>query len=491
MPITVNYRKMLHRKSPEYCAPLGAGATIVGGFADADKSEIVPGHDTVYYVGGVSAIWNYNADEDGWLQIPNSGIAGTFGAGACGEFNPLSAPSGAITNTATAGTTTTVTTALNLARTLAGCTFIVVAGTGVGYSGTIKSNTIGANAIITLNTANGVAFDATTQFRFFAGSLWFFNSGAGVVGFAVYDRATNVWTQRSVVGLPTTFGTEGQLVSTSSLASNRGLGFVNATATAGAASTLTDSAKTWPVNGWANYQVRIISGTGLGQIRTIASNTATALTTSAAWAVNPDATSVYRIEGNDDFLYLLGNAAVTMYRFSISGNTWTTLAPVAARAAAPGAGMTADWIDGVGDAQWTDGLYSNLNAAGTMQRHNGRFIYSFRGAAGAVLDVYDIAANTWISAHPYGNQLETLTTGSCSFELDGSIYIQKDATGRILRFDVAKNVIDPFTINPVPQGAAVAGDKMFATTLKDGATTIRYVYTLGHTRSELTRWLVV
>lgn len=32
-------------------------------------------------------------------------------------------------------------------------------------------------------------------------------------------------------------------------------------ATAGAASTLTNSAKTWTVNQWTNYQIRIVSGT--------------------------------------------------------------------------------------------------------------------------------------------------------------------------------------------------------------------------------------
>ena len=67
------------------------------------------------------------------------------------------------------------------------------------------------------------------------------------------------------------------------------------TATAGGATTLTNSAETWTVNEWAGYELLITSGTGIGQARTIASNTATELTVSAAWGTNPDATSVYRI----------------------------------------------------------------------------------------------------------------------------------------------------------------------------------------------------
>lgn len=67
------------------------------------------------------------------------------------------------------------------------------------------------------------------------------------------------------------------------------------TATAGGATTLTNSAETWTVDQWANHVVRITSGTGSGQTRIIASNTATVLTVVAAWTVNPDATSVYTI----------------------------------------------------------------------------------------------------------------------------------------------------------------------------------------------------
>jgi hypothetical protein len=490
MTLTINLRKMLHRKSGEYCAPNPAGNTAAGAFVVSDKSDMIPSHDIAYYVGGASAIWNYNADQDAWLQLPNSGIAGTFAAGSCGEFRAISAPGGNITNTATGGTTTTINTNFTITRDLAGYEIRVPAGAGVGYVGTIKSNTVGPNAVITVDVASGVAFGATTQYQIFGGSLWFMNAGTVAVGFSVYDRATNTWTARAVANLPTAWGTDAQLVSTPGRSSNRGAGFVQATATAGAASALTDSTKTWPVNGWANLQARIISGTGAGQIRTIASNTATVLTVSAAWTVVPDATSVYRIEGNDDHFYLLGNNAVAMYRYSISANTWTVLAPTAARAAAAGAGFTADWIDAVQDTEWTNGAYA-AHYSSTLIHQNGRYIYSLRGGGSNALDVYDIAANTWISNVAYGQQMETFSAGSCSVDLDGFVYVQKDATGRIYRFDVAKNVLEPFVQNPVPQGAAVVGDKMFMTTFIEGASRVNFLYTLGQTRAELTRWLVI
>jgi hypothetical protein len=93
------------------------------------------------------------------------------------------------------------------------------------------------------------------------------------------------------------------------------LGFDAGTATAGAASTLTDSTKAWATNRWANYVVRILHGTGIGQTRIIASNTATVLTVQNAWSTTPDNTSVFAIQANPDTLYLVsgGNAAILMH----------------------------------------------------------------------------------------------------------------------------------------------------------------------------------
>ena len=71
--------------------------------------------------------------------------------------------------------------------------------------------------------------------------------------------------------------------------------YVSSTATSGAATTLTDTTQSWSTDLWLNKIVKITGGTGVDQSRTIASNTATVLTVSSAWATNPDATSTYKI----------------------------------------------------------------------------------------------------------------------------------------------------------------------------------------------------
>lgn len=486
MATTVNLRKLLHRKAWETCTSVPV-ASAAGSFIVSDKYDL-NNSSRAFYVANASAIYLYEGNEDAWCQLPNSGATGTFAAGSCGEYRALGAMGGAFTQTATAGTTTTITTNRTIVRSLNNCRIRVVAGTGMGYEGTVVSNTLGANAVVTVSPANGAAFDATTQYQIYSGSLWFMNAGTSAVGFSVYDVATNAWTAKSVTGLPTAWGTDAQLVSTMGSAKSFAAGTSTGSNTT---TTLNNTGKAWGVNMWANYQVRITNGAGKGQIRVITSNTATALTVSAAWTVTPDATSVYSIEGNDDVFYLLGNNAVTMYKYTVSTNTWATLTPGAARAGAYAAGGTADWIDNA--PNWDNETLVN-HYGGTIYKQNGRYIYCFRGGATSALDVYDIAANTWISGISYGNQMETFTTGSGSVDLDGQIFLAKEATGRVFNFEVDKNRLTPVATNTNQAalgGTAVVGDKMFILPYNDGGTEIMFGYMLRHSAVDLVRMLVI
>jgi hypothetical protein len=69
---------------------------------------------------------------------------------------------------------------------------------------------------------------------------------------------------------------------------------VRGTATAGGATTLTDSAANFaafPVG----TPIAIVGGTGQGQLRYVASNTSTVITVSSAWTTNPSTDSVYLV----------------------------------------------------------------------------------------------------------------------------------------------------------------------------------------------------
>lgn len=454
----------VHRKVWEFMTPApvttAAAMFIIQGDATRRISMLIA---------SATAQYLYYADQDAWEQIATVTLGGTMTAGACGDWSPLG-PSG----TATAGSTTSMTTNLTIPRSLTGYTIRITAGAGAGQEATITRNTTGANAVFTF-AALGVALDATSVYVILSGRFYVWDAGTmSATSWQYYDFATNTWTARSVTSAPATWATDGRLVIL------KGVSIVTGTATAGGASTLTNGAKSWAVDQWKNYQVRITSGTGAGQTRTIASNTGTVLTTSAVWTINPDATSVYAIETNTDHCYLMGNNAVTLYRYSLSGNSWSTLAPGAARAAAPGLAASLSMVESQTHYDWT-------NESAII---NGRRLYSFRGGAGAVLDYYDVAANTWVSGVVYGGSQETFTTGTSVADLDGYIYLMKEATGRWFRYSPSDNELIPWSTLLYTQGAALLGNRAWGVSYTDTAT-LRWVYVLRNTGTELFRCMVI
>ncbi|MDD4984409.1 MAG: hypothetical protein PHQ43_01270 [Dehalococcoidales bacterium] len=67
------------------------------------------------------------------------------------------------------------------------------------------------------------------------------------------------------------------------------------TATYGSKNKLIYQGKSWATNIWAGYEVAIVDGNGVGQVRRIISNDRTSLTTQTDFDINPDNTSVFVI----------------------------------------------------------------------------------------------------------------------------------------------------------------------------------------------------
>lgn len=484
MTTTVNLRQVLDQKTWEACAPCpttnGIGLCVVA----TPPRWPVP---HALFNAGSTSHYLYDPRQNSFLEIP-SGTLGSLAAGTCGAFHPMGP-----TGTASAGGALTITTTLTIPGDLNGYTIRLTGGTGAGQERVISRNTAGANSVITTTAVWGTNPDNTTTYVILSGRFWFLSATGGSVTWKYYDIATNAWVSKSVTSGPgAAFGTDGACVATSGALQTATI--ATGTATLGGGSTLTNAGKSWTTNQWANFQVRITSGTGAGQVRTINSNTGTVLTVSAAWGTNPDATSVYVIEGNDDWLYVVGNSAVTMFRYAINGiaglsanaqatgDTWITVAPGTARSIAPGAGCSLSWVSGSTDARMTD----------ETAIINGRRLYSFRGAISSTLDYYDIPSNAWTSAGvTYQRAQATFTTGSSWAEHLGVVYGHKDATGRFFRFDAARNVIDPLAFLNYSQGTAVVGAKTFLFSYMDGATEILWIYNWRNSGTELFRMLLI
>lgn len=474
MPTTNGNRKILDLKRWEFCAPLPA-ATVVGSFISSSRHF----RQQQMYLRGQNESYIYNPAEDGWVTLPAAALAAAVGAGTSGVAGAWSTgtTTAAASLTATGGTTSTIVTNQTLARDLRGYRVHILAGPNAGAVLDIVSNTVTTNATITVAT-QASAFTASTVYRLLT-PVWYVgvNGSTAAASFRKYDYATNTWT--TLANMPISFGTDAKMVATPSIVDGAFRSFATGTATSATTTTLVQTGKTWTASQWVNSQVRITAGTGAGQIRTITANTADTLTV-ATWTTTPDATSQYAIEGNDDFLYLLGNNAVTLYRYSISANTWSTLTPGAARAAAPGAGMSAHWVHSAEGTDWN-------NESAII---NGRWIYSLQGAATGALHRYDIAGNTWQTV-TYAPASETFTTGSKYALHNGMLYIQRDATGRWFALDFVRSELFPWGTMLYPQGAAIVGDTAFDVIYKDGAAEIYYVHMAHNTSTVMLRQMVI
>lgn len=553
MPLINNNIPNLHRKEFQMMtpAPVAAAAAmfvVCPGSSNPNLAMYVTSN-TVQYL--------YDHNQDGFTQIPSAALAGTFGAGACGTFTPWSityTANGGSTTTVTVAAATYNITNYALGATIE---FLNGANLGYRrYITNIRNNAGTGTITITFDSAVPAAVVNTDTFRVGSGSFFIMGAGTIASGsWKRFDVATVAWqSSLSVTTFAGTWGTDGRAVSTAKLAqiyqngtatsgstttlvdstkswekdqykdyyvyiidgtaegnwvkilSNTATtltfysaitaidntsvyqitggkpGFATGKATSATATTLVNSGKSWTADQWINYQVRIVSGTGIGQIRTITDNDATSLTV-ATWTVTPDSTSVYIIESNDDTIYVAGNNAVTMYKYSISGNSWSVMAPTTARGAAPSTGMCLDWVSETGNDVWA--LESDIQ--------DGRYIYSMRGGASALIDRFDIAGGTagagaWSAVTYIGT--ETFTTGSSAFQSGQYLYIKKDATNRFFRFDIVGNQMGSFTTNLYTDGTAVLGQKLWVKNL-DPTENIKWVYSLGNTLTVLHRVMII
>jgi hypothetical protein len=472
MPTTITNKNvpLIHRKEFQMMTPppvTPAAAMFITEDATAeDNLALYMTSNTVHYL--------YHHDEDAWVQIPSAALGGTFQAGSCGTRARFST-----TITANGGSTTTATTATAINGLCIGKTIRFLTGANAGLEATIT------NAIIPVTGTSTIQFAAlanavsnTDTFVINTGRFFIWNSGTmSATSYKVYDPLLGTWSSLSVTAAPASWANDGRLVSTPS-----NYAFATGTATAGGASTLTNAAKTWTTNQWTSYQIRITAGTGIGQIRTIASNTGTAITVSSAWATQPDATSVYSIEGNDDFLYLLGNNAVTMYRYSISGNSWSTLSPTAARGSATGLGFTANWVGKTDDTNWAN--------ESTIQ--DGRYIYSFQGGGTTGLHRYDIAVNTWATITQTPAQTETFTTGTSAEWHSRYIYLRKDGSNRFFKYSVRGNYLEPLATNLYTESTPVLGQKIWMKNYEENnVEKLAWIYALGNSVAVTHRMLLI
>ncbi len=487
MAITNGNRKILDLKRWEMCAYNPQGNTQNGSFISS--SRLYRQHQYMMHTSNQPLV--YDPYEDGWMYLPNPSFGGSFTNGICGATHSWSTGRsvGVSALSAIEGTVSSIKTDQFLTRDLSGYYITLMEGPQAGKILTITGNTIEPSSTLYVS-AQDVAFDSTTRFRLNTPRWYVMMAGTvGSTSFKCYDYATNSWLSLSVTGFPTSIGTESRMVATPSIIEFGDSYFHSFQVSSATSDSIVDGNANWANNQWANYQIRITSGTGAGQIVPILSSNSNTLTISGTWNITPSTDAQVYIEGNDDNLYYLGNNNVAMYKYSISRNTWSLITPTVARLGAPNTGMGAHWIWEHQDPSWKDS--NNIK--------NGRYIYSFRGGNVCNLDIYDIANNSWESnviyspgfAGTVSGSVDTITTGAKYVYATNYIYIMRDTGSRWLRYDILKRQMDPWGVLTYPSGGTSYGDTAFDVIFREGNTELRYIYVILNSSNILMRTLII
>jgi hypothetical protein len=288
----------------------------------------------------------------------------------------------------------------------------------------------------------------------FSSSIFSIPLGAPITGSSIpastfyrsYDNMTNpLFITMSIS--QNASSTAGNIIMSSDLTQTRGYG----TPTAGTTTTITDTTKNWPSNFWAGSRLKITAGTGVGQETSITANTVNTLTFTTLTTA-PDTASVYSI-----------------LPIQPRNTTATT--------GAGGAELT--WVYGTADTSLTP--TSSL----------GKYIYCFQANSTMRFEKYNIATMQYEYPFitPFHHMLsENLTTGTMyAYDGKGRIYIQPNASARIIYIDTDKDISDSAGQIPAGMSTARQGRRMWVKTTEDG---LDYLYVGRHNDTPLWRQLI-
>jgi len=182
-------------------------------------------------------------------------------------------------------------------------------------------------SIVTVDSPWTVQPDATSTFVVMTGGLWVTigTQQSSYLWLYFYDLLTDTWmlkTSPIPVGFTTSYMSSN--VNLKLVDESTGI-LLNGNISAATAKTITTN-QTLVAGRWANHQVRITAGIGIGQSRRIVSNSNGAnalLYLATPWDITPDGTSQFAIYP-DTKLYINGSQKSSMYQYLIEEDMWVT-----------------------------------------------------------------------------------------------------------------------------------------------------------------------
>jgi hypothetical protein len=192
-----------------------------------------------------------------------------------------------------------------------------------------QTNFVIESSVLTVDSSWAVTPDESSIYQIMTGGIWLMTAAAATpfAAFQYYDILLDSWFTKTPSGPmhhAAALGTDFAIDRTGEAG---GVFISGVTASSAAAKTLVQSGATYAYDRYANYQLRIVSGKGIGQRRRIAANTADTFYVEKKWDITPDNTSGYAIYGDTDKMWLAGNASSALYQYSVEHDLWSS-API-------------------------------------------------------------------------------------------------------------------------------------------------------------------
>ena len=213
-----------------------------------------------------------------------------------------------------------------------------------------QTNFVIESTVLTVNTSWDVTPDSSSIYMIMTGGIWLLtgNSSIPFSRFMFYDILSDTWTTKTPPGPTHIYSSLSTDFAIDKTGEAGGVFISGLTASSATAKSLVHSGATYDYDRYTNYQLRIISGKGIGQRRRIAAHTADTFYIDHKWDITPDNTSQYSIYGDTDKLWAAGNGSAALLQYSVENDLWSTAPLVAAGiarqiSATPAAGITGSY----------------------------------------------------------------------------------------------------------------------------------------------------
>lgn len=163
--------------------------------------------------------------------------------------------------------------------------------------------------------------DETSSYVIRGGGVYMLSATAAAPwsSFQFYDVLSDTWTTKTPLGgnllaaLGTDFGIE---------IITKEQPYITGTTTSASDRVLNDTTLSLEIDRYVNYELRIVSGTGIGQKNRIVANGTNYFEIEKPFLINPDNTSKYEIRGGTKKIFAVGNGQSSIYQYSIDNDTW-------------------------------------------------------------------------------------------------------------------------------------------------------------------------